>query len=163
VIRIETIDEHHYDTIINQLDAWWGGREMVQMLPRLWFKHFQDTSFVALDQFQIPIGFLVGFISTSDQSKAYVHFIGVNPEHRGKNIGSSLYGEFFKVAQNRNCELVEAVTSPSNLNSLAFHESLEFYAVEPSGEKVAPLLAKCFKDYDGPNEDRVQLRKSLKD
>ena len=70
---------------------------------------------------------------------------------------------FHMVAQNRNCEFVEAVTSPSNLNSLAFHESLEFYAVEPSGEKIAPLLAKYFKDYDGPNEDRVLLRKSLKD
>ena len=38
-----------YDRVIVQLDDWWNGREMTVRLPRLWFDHFADTSFVVED------------------------------------------------------------------------------------------------------------------
>ena len=56
---------------------------MVPMLPRLWFKDFNHLSLVALDDYgDSPLGFLVGYVSPSNQTKAYVHFIGTDPMQR---------------------------------------------------------------------------------
>ena len=38
-----------YGRVIDVIDEWWGGREMAAMLPKLFFVHFRDTSFVAED------------------------------------------------------------------------------------------------------------------
>ncbi len=35
-----------YSAVIGSVDAWWGGRRMSTMLPRLFFENFCDTSFV---------------------------------------------------------------------------------------------------------------------
>ena len=54
-----------YDKFIAQLDAWWGGRSMASMLPRLFFTHFAPWTYVA-EQEGESIGFLCGFRSQSD-------------------------------------------------------------------------------------------------
>ena len=36
-----------YGRVIGVVNTWWGGREMAPMLPKLFFVHFEDTSFVA--------------------------------------------------------------------------------------------------------------------
>jgi predicted GNAT superfamily acetyltransferase len=82
------------------LDEWWGGRRMVDMLPRLFFTHFRDTSFVAEREGEIA-GFLVGFLSQSDSEAAYVHFVGVRPRERGSGLGRELYERFFAAARSR--------------------------------------------------------------
>ncbi len=46
-VRIRSIEESDYDAIISVLDEWWGERQMVAMLPRLFFKYFNQTSFLA--------------------------------------------------------------------------------------------------------------------
>ena len=38
-----------YGRVIGHVNAWWGGREMAPMLPKLFFLHFEGTSFVADD------------------------------------------------------------------------------------------------------------------
>lgn len=73
---IRTVGSSDYDSIIAVVDDWWGGRTMRDMLPRLCFDHFRKTSFVAIDGREIA-GFLIGFLSPSEPSTAYVHFIGV--------------------------------------------------------------------------------------
>ena len=35
--------------VVGQVDDWWGGRKVHQLLPRLWFQHFTGTSWVAED------------------------------------------------------------------------------------------------------------------
>lgn len=60
VIGITELTEVDFDYLSPRLDAWWGGRSMSAMLPRLWFKHFSETSFVARDEGGRPVGFLVG-------------------------------------------------------------------------------------------------------
>ena len=37
-----------YSAVIGSVDAWWGGRRVSPMLPRLFFEHFCDTSFVVV-------------------------------------------------------------------------------------------------------------------
>ena len=51
---------------------------MAAMLPKLFFVHFRDTSFVAEDDGGSP-GFLCGFRSQTFDDEAYIHFVGVDP------------------------------------------------------------------------------------
>jgi ribosomal protein S18 acetylase RimI-like enzyme len=131
--------------VIAVLDQWWGGREMTAMLPRLFFVHFRPTSFV-LEQDGRLVGFLCGFVSQTDPTQAYVHFVGVDPSLRGVGAGRRLYERFFAAVRERGCTVVRAVTSPVNTGSIAFHRAIGF-AVEDSGGA----------DYDGPGEDRVRF------
>ena len=121
---------------------------MVDVLPRLFFVHFRDTSFVA-ERDGALAGFLVGFLSPAEPAEAYVHFVGVSPEERGSGLGRALYERFFELARVNGRTRVSCVTSPLNSASIAFHEAIGF---EPS----RPLPG-----YDGPGEDRVVFTRSL--
>ena len=134
---------------------------MSPMLPKLWFKDFASTSFVIRDQDSQPIAFLVGYISQTDKTKAYVHFIGVDPEYRGDGLGRSLYEAFAHKALGLGANRIEAVTSPINAASLRFHESLGFMAIDDDGHLVSPTQASGQKDFDGIGEERVLLVKTL--
>jgi predicted GNAT superfamily acetyltransferase len=146
VIRHAEPDDHARVSAV--LDEWWGGRSMVDMLPRLFFTHFRDTSFVAERDGELA-GFLVGFLSQSDPEAAYVHFVGVSPAERGSGLGRELYERFFAAARSQGRLTVSCVTSPRNDASLAFHRALGFEASEPK------------PGYDGPGEDRVVLTRPL--
>ncbi len=122
---------------------------MAPMLPKLFFLHFEGTSFVAEDDEGRLAGFLVGFHSQSDASDSYVHFVGVAPEHRGSGLGRDLYERFFDAARAAERSTVRCVTSPANETSIAFHQALGFEI-----DRIAT-------DYDGPGEDRVLLVKRL--
>ncbi len=121
---------------------------MVDMLPKLFFVHFRETSFVAERDGELA-GFLVGFLSQALPEEAYVHFAGVNPAERGTGLGRELYERFFAVARGRERTRVSCVTSPLNGGSLAFHTAIGF---EPSPPQPG---------YDGPGEDRVVLTRGI--
>lgn len=44
LMRSAQPDDHA--RVMRVIDDWWGGRQMAQLLPRLFFEHFSDTSFV---------------------------------------------------------------------------------------------------------------------
>jgi ribosomal protein S18 acetylase RimI-like enzyme len=158
-MRIRQAREADYGHIIGVLDAWWAERKMTDMLPRLFFKHFTDTSFV-IDEDGLAVAFLIGFVSPSDPGQAYVHFMGVDPRRRRQGLASRLYAHFFETVRARGCAVVRCLTSPVNTGSIAFHTRLGF-AVEP-GDQVVDGLA-VHSDYDGPGEDRVLFVKRLSD
>jgi ribosomal protein S18 acetylase RimI-like enzyme len=137
-----------YGRVIGRINVWWGGREMAPMLPRLFFLHFEGTSFVAEDGDQLA-GFVCGFLSQTEPEEAYIHFVGVAPEYRGAGLGRSLYERFFEEVRAQGRTVVRSVTSPTNEVSVAFHDALGFEV-----DRVA-------KDYDGPGEDRVLLVKRM--
>jgi len=138
-----------YGRVIQHVNAWWGGRDMAPMLPKLFFLHFEGTSFVAEREDGTIAGFLIGFLSQTDEREAYVHFVGIAPEFRGSGLGRQLYERFFEVAREHGRTVARCVTSPANSASVAFHEALGFTA-----DRVAT-------DYDGPGEDRVLFVKQL--
>ncbi len=159
--EVSELKESDFSFISNRLDGWWGGRNMVPMLPRLWFKDFAQTSFAIRGAESQPIAFLVGYISQTDSTKAYVHFIGVDPKYRSLGLGRSLYEAFGKKVITLGANRIEAVTSPLNSTSLRFHESMGFMASEPGETLVAPSKAHGHKNFDGEGEDRVVLVKRL--
>ncbi len=106
---IRNAEPSDYARVIGVIDEWWGGRPMAAMLPKLFFVHFRDTSFVAEDDDGLA-GFLCGFRSQTFQDEAYVHFVGVDPGRRGGGLGRELYERFFDAIAPRGT--VRAVTSP---------------------------------------------------
>jgi ribosomal protein S18 acetylase RimI-like enzyme len=132
--------------VVAVVDAWWGGRPMAAMLPKLFFIHFQQTSFVADDGDELA-GFLCGFRSQTYDDEAYVHFVGVDPSRRGSGLGRQLYERFFEAVAPRT--IVRAVTSPLNTQSVAFHRALGFEV-----ERVDDA-------YDGRGQPRVLLVKRV--
>jgi hypothetical protein len=60
--QIRHISPADYRSIIAVLDEWWGGRQMSAMLPKLFFTHFCDTSFIVESDGKV-IGFLIGLLS----------------------------------------------------------------------------------------------------
>jgi ribosomal protein S18 acetylase RimI-like enzyme len=135
--------------VIGRLNAWWGGRDMAPMLPKLFFLHFEGTSFVADDEDGQLAGFLIGFFSQTNEDEAYIHFVGVAPERRGEGLGRALYERFFETARAAGRTTVRCVTSPANTASVAFHEALGFTC-----ERMA-------EDYDGPGEDRALFMRRI--
>ena len=135
-----------YPRVIGVVDDWWGGRRMAPMLPKLFFVHFRDTSFVAEEDGRI-VGFLCGFRSQTFADEAYIHFVGVDPAARGGGIARTLYELFFAAIAPRT--VVRAVTSPANERSIGFHRALGFD------------VSQVDEEYDGHGEARVLLERRL--
>jgi ribosomal protein S18 acetylase RimI-like enzyme len=148
MVRIRHAEPADHARISPHLDDWWGGRPMRAMLPRLFFEHFRETSFVAEDDDEV-VGFLCGFLSQTWPDQAYVHFVGVRPDRRGDGLGRELYERFFAAARDAGRSVVRCVTAPVNEGSVAFHRRLGF---EVEAQQT---------DYDGAGEPRVLLRKRL--
>jgi predicted GNAT superfamily acetyltransferase len=85
-VAIRQAEPQDHARVLAVLDEWWGGRQMRDMLPKLFFLHFRETSFVAERDGELA-GFLVGFLSQSEPADAYVHFVGVGPAERGWRDG----------------------------------------------------------------------------
>jgi ribosomal protein S18 acetylase RimI-like enzyme len=130
---------------------------MVDMLPKLFFDHFTDTSFVAEKDGEI-FGFLIGFLSQTHPNEAYIHFVGVNPAVRKQSIGKQLYNKFFDMVKTNNRQIVRCVTSPVNKTSIAYHTRMGFNIEE--GDKLIDGIS-ITSDYDGPDQDRVLFVKQL--
>ncbi|GIO07158.1 N-acetyltransferase [Brevibacillus reuszeri] len=155
--QIRNVNEQDYTKIIPVINEWWGGRQMSDMLPKLFFVHFQPTSFVIEAEGEI-IAFLIGFLSQTNPEEAYIHFVGVHPERRGDGVGKELYQMFFQEVKKRGCHTVRCITSPVNKGSIHFHGKMGF-EVE-AGDKVVDGVW-VTTNYDGRGNDRVQLVKRI--
>lgn len=147
--------ESDYPAVLEALDSWWGeiggatgGAQRVSLLPRLFFQHFTDTSMVVYDGNRL-VGFLVGFLSQSHLDKAYIHFVGIDPQHQRCGLGADLYERFFAAARAHGRGTVHAITSVTNTGSQTFHRRMGFTVSDP------------IPAYDGPGGDRVMFTRSL--
>lgn len=130
---------------------------MSDMLPKLFFIHFRQTSFVAEHGGNI-VGFLVGFVSQTFDSEAYIHFVGVHPAFRKRGLGRALYERFFQEVKAASRNVVRCATSPVNRGSISFHLSMGF-SIEPGNQIIEGVPIS--ENYDGKGEDRVLFCKTL--
>jgi ribosomal protein S18 acetylase RimI-like enzyme len=144
----EPRDFYFVTSVINE---WWGGRNMRDMLPKLFFVHFRETSFIAEIDGHI-VGFLNGFFSQTFSDEAYIHFVGVHPADRQAGVARALYEKFFAVTRAHGRRVVRCVTSPINKTSIAFHLRMGF-EIEPGDVMVNGVSA--HSNYDGKGESRV--------
>lgn len=137
-----------YDQLARVVDAWWS-RPVQQGLPRLFLDHFWRTSLVAENEQGELRGFLVGLLSPSDALMAYVHFAAVAPNERRSGLATVLYDRFFELARADGRTTVRAITSPQNVESIAFHRRLGF--------EISPPVS----DYNGPGTKAVKMERAL--
>ena len=135
-VRVRPARPADYDPIAAVVDDWWG-RPILEVLPRLFLDHFHATSLVAEDDDGLA-GFLVGFHSPSEPDQAYIHFVGIAPRQRGRGLGRALYEQFFAAAREAGRTRVDAVTSPVNTPSIAFHRAMGFEVGGPVADHGGP-------------------------
>lgn len=134
--------------VVPVLSNWWGGRDLSHLLPRLYFQHFNDTSFIVEHNGEL-VAFLIGFVSQSEPGQAYIHFVGVHPDHRKQHLGQAMYERFFQLARARGAREVHAITGTVNTGSQAYHARLGF------------LVSPPIPNYDGAGDDRVTMTRPL--
>ena len=156
-LRIRALAPDDWGPVTAAVDEWWGGRPMRAMLPRLFFEHFNPTSFAVGEPGQV-MAFLVGFVSQTDPRVAYIHFVGVSPAMRGQGVGRALYRKFFDAAVARGCTEVQCLTSPVNPGSIAFHRRMGFEMLPGDG---AAGDIPVWLNHGGPGQHRVRFRKLL--
>ncbi len=144
-IRQARAEDHEW--IVKVVDDWWS-RPVAASVPRLFLEHFHSTSLVA-EQNGEAVGFLIGFLSPSQDGVAYIHFAGVNPTQRSQSIGRRLYERFYELASEHGGSEIQAITSASNHGSIAFHRQLGFAVGDP------------IDGYDRPGVAHVQFIRSI--
>lgn len=147
-MNTRNVVEDDYFKVMDVINDWWGGRQMTYLLQRLFFEHFQSTSFIVEDEKNRLSAFLIGFVSQSHPNEAYIHFVGVNPELRNKGLARELYNLFFSKVRTLGCDTVRCITSPVNEGSVAYHKSMGFSVT-------------LGMDYAGKGQDRILFSKYI--
>ena len=156
-MNIRQLQEADYETIIEAIDDWFDGRQMSHLLPRIFFIHFRPTSFVIEEDGRV-MGFLAGFVSQTYPDQAYIHFVGIEGNYRGRGLGRELYSTFFETVRRLGCTTVRCITSPTNSGSIAFHTRMGFRIERSNGERHGVL---CAINYELKGADRVLFVRSL--
>lgn len=146
-LKVRAARPNDYDQIIAVVDDWWG-RPVAAGLPRLFLDHFCDTSRVAEDQ-QGLAGFLVAFMSPAQPHVAYIHYVGVRPDHRKTGLARGFYDDFTRYARQHGGQELRAITAPGNSASIRFHQRLGF--------DVSEVAA----NYNGRDRGMVTFRRDL--
>ena len=150
----EPQDYYFVSAVINE---WWGGRQMRDMLPKLFFTHFRETSFIVENDGTI-VGFLNGFLSQTYTDDAYIHFVGVHPDFRKAGVARLMYEKFFETVRAGGRHTIHCVTAPVNKTSIAFHIRMGF-EIEPGDVTMDGIFA--YSNYDGRGESRVLFVKHI--
>ncbi len=144
-----------WERVMAVLPAWWDGRDLRALLPRVFFEHFRGTSLLVEHEDRL-IAFLVGFFCPDHADEAYVHFAGVAPEWRRAGLASDLYRRFLDMARADGRSVVRAVTAPVNTGSIAFHTALGFTLL-PGDDEIEGVPVTTERGPHGDQRVRFQL------
>ena len=154
-IRNSTPEDH--PLVVSVMKDWWGGRDLAYALPRLFFDHFNNSSFVVFHQHQL-IAFLVGFLSQSQKNEGYIHFAGVHPSFRKRGLASYLYHLFYAYCRHNGRNVIKACTSPVNKGSIQYHIRMGFEIMP--GDAVVDGVD-VMRNYNRPDDPKVLFLKRL--
>lgn len=143
---IRGINKGDFDYIVSVLDRWWGGPSGERAHPIFFYEH-GDMALIAEDNGEV-LGFLLGLLAPTQPPTAYVHLVGIHPDHRRRGVGKDLYEHFAKRAKEAGARRIKAITTVGNEGSIRFHEALGFAVHEDP-------------DYAGPGRSRVVFTKDL--
>ena len=139
-----------WERVVAVMPAWWDGRDLRALFPRIFFEHFRSSSLLVEHEDQL-VGFLVGFLCPDHDDEAYIHFVGVDPAWRRAGLGADLYRRFFTMARANGRRVVRAVTAPVNTGSIAFHTALGF-SLLPGDDEVGGVPVSSDR---GPHGDHL--------
>jgi GNAT superfamily N-acetyltransferase len=154
-IEISICTDQDYTQILDALHEFWGARDTRHLHHPFLVHEFGNSAFVIRDGAQV-VAYLFGFLSQTEPV-GYVHTLAVRASARRRRLAQGLFGHFVEFARRHGCKHVKAITTPSNLESIAFHKSLGMQLLgEPNsdGIPVAP-------DYAGRGAARVVFWKAI--
>jgi ribosomal protein S18 acetylase RimI-like enzyme len=146
VITIRGVRKSDYDFVVSVLDRWWGGPSR-ELLHPIFFWELGERALIAEEEGAV-VGFLFGFHAVGPPKTAYVHMVGIHPDHRRRGVGKELYEVFLAHARAAGAERVKAITNVGHEGSIAFHQALGFSVSEAA-------------DYAGAGRARVVFVRSL--
>jgi len=133
-VRIVPFPQQRYADVLAELlaahEEFWDARDLRSLHAAVWFRQFGDRALLAMDG-PIIAGYLCGTV-TAD-GLGYVHLVAVRRGYRGRGIARDLWATFTAAAQRSGAVRLEAVTSPGNAGSIAFHVRLGMTATEIAG------------------------------
>ncbi len=146
--------------ILSDLPRFWGESRADLLRPLhhpMYIHEFGNTCFVAKQGEEI-IGYLFGFMSQTEPT-GYIHLTAVRVDSREQGVGAELHSAFVGKARANGCKHIKAITSPSNSESIVFHQAMGMRFL---GEAEAePERVPVVKDYSGPGADRVVFWKDI--
>ncbi len=145
-MMIRGIRKEDFDYIVSVLDRWWDGPAGERAHP-IFFYELGEKALIAEENGEV-VGFLLGFLAPTTPPTAYVHLVGIHPDHRRRGVGKDLYEHFSQRARDAGARRVKAITTVGNEGSIRFHEALGFAVREDS-------------DYAGQGRSRVVFTKEL--
>lgn len=80
----------------------------------LWTEYFADTTVVAVDDADAPVGFVTAFAPPAEPDTVFVWQIGVDADHRRRGIAGALLDRLVDQCRARH---LEATVTPSNAAS----------------------------------------------
>lgn len=146
-----------HENIVFVMPDWWGGRDLSSSVLKVFFIHFTNTTYIAEINNNL-IGFLVGFLSQSEENVGYIHFVGVHPNYRKDGIGRLLYQNFFNACIANKRSIVKSCTSPINKLSINFHLHMGFI-IEPGDGVVDDIPVTL--NFLRKNDPKVLFKKEL--
>jgi ribosomal protein S18 acetylase RimI-like enzyme len=140
-IEISICTDQDYTQILDELHEFWGARDTRHLHHPFLVHEFGNSAFVIRNGAQV-VAYLFGFLSQTEPV-GYVHTLAVRASARRRRLAQELFRHFVEFARRHGCKHVKAITTPSNLESIAFHKSLGMQLLgEPSsdGIPVAPTM-----------------------
>lgn len=166
-IRLRRPTEADYRIIAAVVDDWWDGKVLHGLLPRLWFRHFAGTSWIAeiadpRTRAGVPTvaGFLIGFVSPADPAIGVIHALGVDPRWRRIGVGKALVGAFAVDASTAGATILETLIWPGNRRSLPFLAALGF-GPDPDPDARPIYGIPAIEGYDFGTEDRARFTRGV--
>lgn len=128
---IVAFPQDRYAEVLGELlaahEEFWDGRDLRALHAAMWFRQFGGWALLAMDG-PVIAGYLCGTV-TAD-GLGYVHLVATRKPYRGRGIARQLWATFEANARHAGATRLEAVTSPGNAGSIAFHQSLGMTAEE---------------------------------
>lgn len=148
-MEIRRLEKPDFDRVVSLLDQWWGGPSIERAHPVFFYELGRDA-IVAVKDGEL-VGFLLGFLAQTYPPTAYVHLVGIHPDHRRRRVGQRLYEHFIEQCRAQGAERVKAVATVGNEGSERFHRALGF-RVETDADYAGPGRARMvfFKDLATP-------------
>jgi GNAT superfamily N-acetyltransferase len=122
-VEPESVTKADFDEIVERLAAFWGERDLSAMHHPMFVYEFGDSAFLIRDERGGVAAYLFGFVVPA-QALAYVHLVAVRSDQRGRGFARVLYERFQRLARERGCDRIKAITTPGNTASIAFHRAL---------------------------------------
>ena len=167
-IRMRRPTEADYRGIAVVVDDWWDGNGIQGLLPRLWFRHFAGTSWIAeiadprhQDGAPRVAGFLIGYLSPADPAIGVIQAVGVHPRWRRIGVGKALVEAFAADASTAGATVLETLIWPGNRRSLPFLAALGF-GPDPDPDARPIYGIPAIAGYDFGTEDRARFTRALK-